>query len=165
MLYYTRTFLVGADWFGIAIPKLQTFSGIFWVLPIDCSLYEKTILRIFLYLFICKVATIKVNFRFYKQCSQAETHLVYERVSFFTSNIPLYIEKNPVEKLCKVLQMELKTCTPVSPKFVFEKMKFKFLHYIQHGFIRQRSGPSKDQVCMFRSLVINYFTLKYHHSF
>ena len=51
-------------------------------------------------------------------------------VSLFTSNIPQYIEKNLVEKLCKVLEMELKTYTPVSPKFVSEKIKFKVLHYI-----------------------------------
>ena len=52
-------------------------------------------------------------------------------VSLFSSNIPLYIEKNPVEKLCKVLEMELKTYTPVGPKFLFEKIKFKVLHYDQ----------------------------------
>ena len=47
------------------------------------------------------------------------------------SNIPLYIGKNPVEKLCEVLEMELKTYTPVGLKFAFEKIKFKVLHYIQ----------------------------------
>ena len=52
-------------------------------------------------------------------------------VSLFSSNIPLYIGKNPVEKLCKVLEMELKMYTPVSIKLVFEKIKFKVLHYIQ----------------------------------
>ena len=56
--------------------------------------------------------------------------------SFFSFNIPLYIEKNPVEKLCKVLEMEVKTYTPVGPKFVSEKIKFKVLHYTQHDFIR-----------------------------
>ena len=80
-------------------------------------------------------------------------------VSFFSSNIPLYIGKNPVEKLCKVLEMELKTYTPVGLKFVSEKIKFKVLHYIQHDFIRQRPGLSKDQISMFKSLVINYFIL------
>ena len=77
-------------------------------------------------------------------------------VSFFSSNIPLYIEKNPVEKLSKFLEMKLKTCTPSRPKkFFFEKIKFKVLHYIQHDFIRQRLGLSKDQASMFKSLVIN----------
>ena len=80
-------------------------------------------------------------------------------VSFFSSNNPLYIGKNPVEKLCKVLEMELKTYTPVGLKFVFEKIKFKVLHYIQHDFIRQRPGLSKDQISMFKSLVINYIFL------
>ena len=58
---------------------------------------------------------------------------------FFSSNIPLYIGKNPVEKLCKVLEMEFKMYTPVGLKFVSEKIKFKVLDYIQHDFIRQRS--------------------------
>ena len=86
-------------------------------------------------------------------------------VSFFSFNIPLYIGKNPVEQLCKVLEMELKTYTPVALKFVFEKIRFKVLHYIQHGFIRQRPGLSKDQISIFKSLVINYFILKYRHTF
>ena len=76
-------------------------------------------------------------------------------VSFFSSNIPLYIGKNPVEKLCKVLEMELKTYTPVGLKFVSEKIKFKVLDYIQHDFIRQRPGLNKHQISMFKSLVIN----------
>ena len=65
-------------------------------------------------------------------------------VSFFSSNIPLYIGKNPVEKLCKVLEMELKMYISVGFKFVFEKIKFEVLHYIQYDFIRQRPGLSKD---------------------
>ena len=51
--------------------------------------------------------------------------------------------------------MELKTYTPVGPKFVFEKIKIKVLHYIQHDSIRQRLGLSKDQTNMFKSFVIN----------
>ena len=74
-------------------------------------------------------------------------------VSLFSSNIPLYIEKNPVEKLCKVLEMELKTYTPVGPKFLFEKIKFRVLHYIQHDFIRLHLGLIKDQASMFKSLI------------
>ena len=77
-------------------------------------------------------------------------------VSIFSTNIPLYIEKNPVEKLCKVLEMELETYTLVGPKLVFEKIKFKLLHQIQHDFIRQRPGLSKDQTSLFKNLVINY---------
>ena len=69
-------------------------------------------------------------------------------VSFFSSNIPLYIEKNPVEKLCKVLEMDLKTYTPIGPKFGFEKIKFKMLHDIQHDFIRPTL--SKDQTNIFK---------------
>ena len=52
--------------------------------------------------------------------------------------------------------MELKTYIPASPKFVFEKIKFKVLHYIQHDFIHQRPGFSKDQGSMFKSLILKY---------
>ena len=45
--------------------------------------------------------------------------------------------------------MQLKMCTPVDPKFVFENIKFEVLHYIQHDFIRQRLRLSKDQASMF----------------
>ena len=62
--YYTATFLVGAHRFGDPFPKLQTFSEIFWALLIDYSQYEKTILGIFVYLFIYEITTTKVNFRF-----------------------------------------------------------------------------------------------------
>ena len=46
--------------------------------------------------------------------------------------------------------MELKTYNQVSPKFVFEKVNFKVLHYIQHDFIRQCLALSKDQASMFK---------------
>ena len=82
MSYYTGTFLVGAHWFGVPFPKLQIFSGIFWILPIEYSVYEKAILEIFVYLFISKVTTAKVNFCFYKQCSQGATHIICEQTIF-----------------------------------------------------------------------------------
>ena len=135
----------------------------FWVLPIAYSLYEKTILEIFVHLFICEVTTTKVNFRFFKQCSQTTTRLVCERAIFapsagivFLALIFFYtLKKNLVEKLYKVLEMELQTYTPVGPKFVFGKIKFNISHYIQHNFICQRPGLSKDQISLFKSLVIN----------
>ena len=52
MPYYTATLLVGAHRFAVPFPKLQTFSEIFWALHIGYSQYEKTILGIFVYLFI-----------------------------------------------------------------------------------------------------------------
>ena len=74
-------------------------------------------------------------------------------VSIFSSNLPLYIEKNPVEKLYTVLEMELKTYTPSGPKLIFKKIKFKVLHYIQHDFIHQHLGLSKDQASKFKCFV------------
>ena len=53
-----------------------------------------------------------------------------------------------MEKLYKVLEIELKMYTSVGPKFIFEKVKFKVLHYIQYDFICQRQGLSKDQTSM-----------------
>ena len=85
--------------------------------------------------------------------------------SFFSSNIPLYIGKDPMENLCKVLETELKMYTPASLKLIFEKINFKVLYYIQHDFIRQQTGLSKDQISMFKYLTINYFILKYCHTF
>ena len=65
-----------------------------------------------------------------------------------------------MEKLFKVLEMELKMYTPVSPKFVLEKIKYKVLHYIQHDFICQCLGLSKDQVSMFKCLIADYEILR-----
>ena len=62
--------------------KTQIFYGIFWVLPFDYSLYEKAIQGTFVYLFISKVATAKVNFRFYNQCSQGAAGLICARFIF-----------------------------------------------------------------------------------
>ena len=75
--------------------------------------------------------------------------------------------------------MELKTNTPVGRKFLFEKIKFKFLHDMQHDFIRQRLGssfmPDKLQsrkkkfflFFWFKDLTIPLnkwmYTLQYHH--
>ena len=63
------------------------------------------------------------------------------------------MKKNPVEKLREAQKMELKTHTPLDPKFVFEKIKFEDLRYIQHCFMRQRLELSKDQTRMFKSLI------------
>ena len=60
--------------------------------------------------------------------------------------------------------MELETYTSVSPKFSFKKIKCKVLHYIEHDFICQRPGSSKDQTSTFKSH-FDYFILKYCHKF
>ena len=117
--------------------KLQTFSGTFWVLLNDYSLYEKAILGSFVYLFICEDTATKVNFRFYKQCSQPQ-HVLFANepflykilVLFYCSNILLLIEKNSVSKLCKVLEMEPKMYSPVATRFIFEKINFIKVFFI-----------------------------------
>ena len=152
-------FLVDAHRFGVAFPKLQTFSKIFWALHIDYSQYKKMILRIF---FICSF--MKLQRQKFLETVHSSRNTSYLRTTHFCAKcqyqilaliFPLYIRKNPVEKLFKVSEMELKTYTPVGLKFVFEKTKFKVLHYIQHDFIRQRPRLSKNRINMFKSLVIN----------
>ena len=61
--------------------------------------------------------------------------------------------------------MEPETYTPVSPKFVFEKIKFKVLHYIQHDFTGQGPGLSNDQISMFKSLFINYLIVTHSNDY
>ena len=169
MSYYTAKFWVGFHRFRVPFPKLQTFSEIFWALHIDYSQYEKTILGIFAYLFIYEDKTRTV----FRNSAAKPQHVLFENepfyrkmlVSYFSSNIPLYIGRNPVEKLYKLLEIEIKTYTPVGLKFVFEKIELKVLHFVQHDFIRQRPGLSKDQINMFKTLVINYSILKYRHTF
>ena len=109
MSYYTRTFLVGTlIWGSISTSKLQTFSGIFWVLPIELYIIYQSIRKndtrnFCLFVYFSKVIATKANICFYKQFSQSATRLICEEmlVLFFNSNIPLYIEKNTVEKSCK----------------------------------------------------------------
>ena len=62
----------------------------------------------------------------------------------------------------KVLEMKLKTYTPVGPKFAFEKIKFTVLHYIQHDFTGELLSLSKDQTNISKVLLlINYFDRRF----
>ena len=116
-----------------------------------CVLYISSESHFFHFFFLFAYLQSYIH-KSFTNCPVKPQHVLYANqpffrkmiVSFFSSNIPLYVEKNPVEKPCKVLEMELKTYTPFSLKFVFEKIKFKVLHYIQHDFISQRLGFSKD---------------------
>ena len=76
-------------------------------------------------------------------------------VCFFSCNILLQVEKNPMENLRKLSEMELWKYTTLDPKFVLGKIKFKCLHYIQHDFIRQHLGLSEDQASIIKIFVIN----------
>ena len=96
------------------------------------------ILGNFVYLLICEVTSTKINFHFYKQCSQTVTRVICKRVifaqnasMFFSSNIPLYIKKKSPGKIISG-----------SGTGTFKKTKFKFLHYIRHDFSFQRPRKS-----------------------
>ena len=95
------------------ISKTANIFRIFWVLLIDYWQYKNTIVGIFIYLFICKVTTTKVNFWFYNLCNQVLTRLICER--------PIFAKK-PVEKLFKILEIEFKTYIPINPIFFLEKI-------------------------------------------
>ena len=69
----------------VPILKLQIFSEIFKLLPIDYNLFEKILLEIFVYLFICEFTTEKVFFCFYIEWSQATTCVICE-VAIFGQN-------------------------------------------------------------------------------
>ena len=50
-----------------------------------------------------------------------------------------------MEKFCNVLEMELKTCSSVGLKLIFEKIKFKVFYCIQHDFICQHLGSAANR--------------------
>ena len=77
-------------------------------------------------------------------------------VLFFSCSIPLYIEKNLVEKLGKVQEMELEMKmerTSQSAQNSFSKNRI--LDYIQHNFICQRPGSVKIRLAC--SKFISFF--------
>ena len=155
MSYYTATF-VSISKTGNVFWNISRLGSTYWLQSIRKS--DTRNFCLFVYL---QVTTTKVNFCFWKHCSQAqqvlfENQLLLRKmlVSFFSSNIPLYIRKNPVEKLRKVLEFERKTYTPVGLKFIFEKIKFNVLHYIQHDFIHQRQGSVKIRLACSKPLLL-----------
>ena len=135
MTYYTETFLVGAHSFGVPFLTLQTFSPIFLFLPNYHSLHEKR---------SCCNKSIVYNVLF--------TNKPYR---FLALKFLYALKKIPWKNYVRFLEMELKTYTPLGPKFFFEKIKFKVLHYIQHDLIRQRPWLIKDQTSRFKSFFIN----------
>ena len=111
------------------------------------------------YLFISKVTKTKVKFCFYKQCSQEATCLICKRVIFIKcycsilALIFLYtLKKIPWKNCVRFYKGNLK-CTHQSAQESFSrKPNLKF--YIQHDFICQCLGLSKDQASMFKYFVI-----------
>ena len=146
-----------------SMPKVRTFSIYF-----DYSLYEKAILGIFVYL---QIHNDKSKFSFLQNSAVKAQHLLFANkpflrkmlVSFFSSNIPLYIEKNPVEKLYKVLWMELKTYTPIGTKFVFGKIKIIIFNMI--SFANAQGSVKLRLACSKVLLLINYFGRRFLNYF
>ena len=126
MSYYTATFLVGTHWFGVPFPKLQTFSRIFWVPPVNYSLYEKTIRNVFLFVYLGSCNN-KSKFSVF-QTVQSSCNTSYLQMSHFCEKCWYFflaliflnpLKKNPIEKLCDILEMKLKKYTHSWPKIHF----------------------------------------------
>ena len=138
--------------FWSLISKVPTFLGKLWVLSTD-SLYKKVILGIFVISLFPKLEPQKKSA--FTISAAKEQHILFLNktflremvVSFCNSYIPLYIEKNPVEQLFKVVEMKLKTNTEVS---FFWEIKFKIFHHVEHNFIGQSLGYSKNQTSFFK---------------
>ena len=90
--------------------------------------------------FVSDFFTVEKTFAFYKKILflEEKTFAIFRFAIFEGRNFHKNVQKSrkilpakvSAPKVCKVQKMELKTYTPVSPKFVFEKIKFKILHYI-----------------------------------
>ena len=103
---------MGAHRFRDPFPKLQTFPEIFWALRIDYGQYENTIftkLQRHKKSFVFRNSVVKMQ----RVLFGNEPFLRKMLESFFGSNIPLYIGKNPVEKLLRFWKWNLKR-TPQS---------------------------------------------------
>ena len=136
--YYTGTFLVGAQRFGVPYPKLQISSEIFWVLHY--------------------LGSTKSKFSFL-QAIQSSHNTSYFRkfsckmlISFFRSNILLHIEKIPWRNYVRFWKWNLKRTSQSAYNSFLRKLNSKF--WIQHDFIRHHPGLNKDQISMFRSFVV-----------
>ena len=128
MSYYTGTFLVGAHWFGVPFPKLQIFSEIFWVLPIDYNL-------VFTNSPVEVQDIIFVNEPF-----------LHKMLVLFLALIFLYtLKKIPWKNFVMFWKWNLKTCSSVGLKLIFEKIKFKVFYCIQHDFICQHLGSAANR--------------------
>ena len=73
--------------------------------------------------------------------------------------ILVYILKKSLAKIMKSYENGTSIAyifnyTPVGPKFVFKKIKFKVLHYIQHDFIFQRLGSVKVRLARSKVLLL-----------
>ena len=106
----------------------------------------------------------KSKFSFLVCCQVKSQHVLFKNppflremlVSFFSSNIPLYIEKNPVVKPCKNLEMELKTYTPGQNSFS-RKSNLKFCIIFNMVSITNAQGTAKIRLaCSKVSLLMNY---------
>ena len=87
-------------------------------------------------------------------------------VSFFSSNISLYIEKNSVEQLCKVLEMELKTYTESVQNSFSRKSNLKFcIIFNMISFANAQDLVKIRLACSKDLLLINCFLRRFWNSF
>ena len=120
-------------------------------------------------LFVClRSCNDKNKFSFLKKSTVKPQHVLFANepflrkmlVSFFSSNILLYIEKNSVEKSCRVLEMELKS-TPQSTQNSFSrKSDITFCIIFNMISFANAQGSVKIRLaCSKVFLLINYLML------
>ena len=120
--------------------------------------------RIFVYLFICKVTTTKVNFRFYKQSSQATTRLICEGAIFVQAAlIFLYtLKKVPRKYYVRFWKCNL-IHTPQSTQNSFSrKSNVKFcIIFNMISFTNAQGSVMIRLACSKFLLLINYFDRRF----
>ena len=107
---------------GVPFPKLEKFSTVFS----GIFLYEKTILQIVVYLFTCKVKTIKINFLFCKQCSQDNTFSFHSTdfctLCYYFAYSSMHWKKKIIwEKYVTTWKWILKCTAHSQPKICFQE--------------------------------------------
>ena len=134
------------------------------------TVYTKKRYQEFLFVYLQGYSD-KSNFSFLKNSAVKPQYILFAKepflrkilLPFFCCNI-LHIEKSPAEKSCKVLEMEIKTYTPISLRLVFEKIKFKVLQYIQHVSIVNAKGSVKIRLACSKAFLptISSFNIVTH---
>ena len=145
---------------------------LFAVLYLLTTVYtRKTILGIFVYLFISRVTTIKVNFVFTNSAVNVQ-HILFATkpflhktlVYFLSSNIPFYIEKKLWKDYVRFWKWNLKH-TPQSIQTLFSR-RSNLMFCITFNIISLAQGSVKIRLsCSKVLLLINFFYCRLWNTF
>ena len=119
--------------FGVPFPKSKTFFEIFRVLPIGYSLRKNHTRNFCLFVYL-RSYNDKSKFWFLQTVHSRRNTSFLRTIHFLTKCYYRFLaliflctlKKNTAEKLCKTLEMELKSHTPAGPDFFLRKSNLKF---------------------------------------